>query len=211
MAESENTDAKGKYGDLVGSIISLIVFIALFASLYDYLAKDKEKIQDSWGYGAFTLTEAKHLWNGTWFNKDEISFAPAGLTIVKKSLLTGTKTIQAPYSRIRKIILEEGGFINTMTVELDEGGMLWNTKECFNIKESSSLEKVKLHIYGKLSGQVSIIEQKSVIKGIMANEIFKKKEYTPEEAIDELERRGSFTKEEAEKERIRLRTKREGE
>lgn len=169
--EEENTDAKNNKGsDLAGFIIGLILFsVVLYniAGLYINLEKDKEKIQESWGYDSFTLTEARHLWNGTWFNKDEITFAPSGLTIVKKSLLTGTKTIQAPYSKIRKIILEEGAFINTMTVELDEGRILWNTEECFNIRESSSLEKVKLYIQGKLYGQVPIIEQKSIIKGIM--------------------------------------------
>lgn len=104
---------------------------------------------------------------GSWFNKDNILSGVLGLTIEKNSVMSKGKQIQVPYSKVKKITFEEGEYINTMTIEIDGGSVLWGgTKENFSIRSKSAFETVKFFVYSK-QFDVTIVEEKSFLKSLL--------------------------------------------
>ena len=98
-----------------------------------------------WIYNRLVLVEAKHLWNGTWFNKDEIIFGSKGLTIFKKTLFM-ENNIMVPYTKVRKVTFKEGEFINTMTIDYESGKLfgLLGGSASFNIRMLDTFLLVKI-------------------------------------------------------------------
>lgn len=146
--------------------VGWLILVSILVFTYLYLAKDIEKIDAYWEYDRLKLVEAKHLWNGAWFNKDEITFGSMGFTIIKRTLFM-EKTIQVPYTKVRKVTFEEGAFINTMTIEYDSGMFfgLFGGRTSFNVRRLDSFQLVKDYIYGK-SGNFPVVEKMSLIKSL---------------------------------------------
>jgi hypothetical protein len=144
--------------------VGLLILVGILVWAYLYLEKDIEKIDAYWGYDRLKLLEAKHLWNGVWFNKDEITFGSTGFTIIKRKLFM-EKTIQVPYTKVRKVTFKEGEYINTMTIEYDSGMLfgLFGGRASFNVRKLDSFRLVKDYVYGK-SENFPVVEETSLIK-----------------------------------------------
>jgi len=163
--EETNTPTKSLW-EQTKKWIAWIFFASILIGSYYYLENDLEKIEAYWQFDRLTLVEAKHLWNGVWFNKDEITFGSMGVTIIKRTLLL-EKNIQVPYAKVRKVTFEEGEYINTITVEYDSGMLfgLFGGRTSFNIRRLDSFQLVKDYVYGK-SGNFTVVEETSFIKSL---------------------------------------------
>ena len=151
-----------KREDIVSVIVIIIFLIILF--LIDYfintLNVNKKDIVLTSDTGEVYLTEYKYFWGGVWFNKDRLLVLDDNFKIEENSLISGSPTIiQLPFSKIKKVIFEEGYDIYEIRIESD-GGFL-NRVDNFYIRNKDNFEIVKDRIVEVNKGSFVIEETKT--------------------------------------------------
>tara|TARA_B100001964_G_scaffold16196_1_gene16760 strand:- start:696 stop:1178 length:483 start_codon:yes stop_codon:yes gene_type:complete len=143
-------------------ILVIFIFLFLLGGVANLFGKDSSEDISKNG-STYVLKEAKYLFGGSWFRKDEITFNDDNFLINIKSLIMGNKTVRIPHTKVTEVVFKEGYWYDS--VKIKTGWKLFSSDYEFYIKNKGSTFIIKLLIEGYAS-KFTIIEEMTLTKRV---------------------------------------------